>query len=65
METKTFSIEQNEWLNDLAYWMIQLGVFEEQPIKDIRSKIDENAFLEYLDSGFTAKEAVEEDLTYN
>ena len=65
METKSFTTEQNEWLNDLAYWMIQLEVFEEQPIDDVRSKIDENAFLEYFDSGFTAKEAVEEDLTYN
>lgn len=65
METEEFLTKQNEWLNELAYWMIQLGVFDEQPIEDVRSKIDEKAFLDYFDNGFTAKGAVEEDLNYN
>ena len=64
METKNFSTEQNEWLNELANWMIKLGVFDEQPIEDVRSKIDQNAFLDYFENGYTAKEAVEDDLSY-
>ncbi len=63
METKNLSTEQNEWLNDLAKWMIKLGVFEEQPIEEVRSKIDENAYLDYYNEGYLAKEAVEEDLS--
>lgn len=65
MENKNFSPEQNEWLNDLAQWMINLGVFEQQPIEDVRSKIDEKAFLDYFDNGYTAKEAIEEDCSYS
>jgi len=65
MWTKKFTPEQELWLNHLAYWMIKYGVFEKQSFEDIRSKIDENAYLEYFHSGYTAKEAVEEDLTCN
>lgn len=64
METKNFSTEQNEWLDSLAYWMIEYGVFNEQSLEKIRSKIDEDAYLEYFEEGFTPKQAVEEDLSY-
>lgn len=60
---KEFTPEQEVWLNDLAYWMIELGVFGRQPIEELRSKIDENAFIESYFEDYTAKEAVEEDIT--
>lgn len=65
METETFSPAQNEWLNELAGLMIELGMFEQHSIEQVRSKIDEYAFLEYFDSGLTAKEAIEEDCSYS
>jgi hypothetical protein len=60
-----FTPEQEVWLNDLVYWMIELGMFGRQPIDKLRSKIDESAYLEYYTEGYTAKEAVQKDLIYN
>lgn len=64
MKNQQFTAEQEIWLNDLAYWMIELGVFGRQPLGELRSKIDERAFIESYFEDYTAKEAVEEDLSH-
>lgn len=52
-----------EWLNSLAYWLIEFKVFEKQPLFMVLQKIDQKSWLDnYYMECYSAKEAVIEDL---
>lgn len=52
-----------EWLNSLAYWLIEFKVFEKEPKPFILKKIDVKSWLDIYYMGcYSAKDAVIEDL---